>query len=132
MKKPQRKSNRGSFSAMIAIIAVSLVGLGGLVFDGGRVVSTYLEISDDAANAARIGTQQIVNIRAGEPIIDVERSHIMMSRYLLERGYQSSVFVEGIQITVSISKRVPMKVLNMFGVGYRTVTVQRTVQAVSQ
>lgn len=117
---------------MVSIIAVSLVSLGGLVFDGGRVISTYLEISDDAANAARVGSQHLTSIRAGDPVVDVERSHRAMSQYLLERGHQSSVFVNGTEITVVIRKRVPMRVLHMFGVSSREVSVQRTVQAIAQ
>jgi len=132
MKYVTREKHRGTFSAMIVAMAVSLIALGGLVFDGGRVVSTYLEISDDAQNAARIGSQQLTSIRAGDPVVDAVVGHREMAKYLQQRGYQSSVYIDGAQITVAINARVQMKVLNLFGIGSRNVKVTRTVQAVSQ
>jgi hypothetical protein len=132
MKSRKRRKDRGSFSAFMVIMIVSLVGLSGLVFDGGRMIGVYLEISDDAQNAARIGTQNITSIRAGEPTIDSGRAHYDMSQFLQEHGHDASVFVTGDEITVEIRKYVPMKVLGLFGVAGRTVSVRRIVQAVSQ
>jgi hypothetical protein len=76
-----RHQQRGSFSAFMVIMIVSLVALSGLVFDGGRIIGAYLEMSDDAQNTARIGTQNIVSIRAGEPEIDPAQAHQDMSNY---------------------------------------------------
>jgi hypothetical protein len=117
---------------MIVVIIVSLIALSGLVLDGGRLVAAYLEISDDAQNAGRIGTQQLVSIRAGDPIVDFAIGHREMSRYLQEHGHNATVYVDGAEVTVVITKRVNMTILSMFGVSSRTVRVQRTVQAVSQ
>lgn len=116
----------------MVIMIVSLVALSGLVFDGGRVVSTYLEISDDAQNAARIGTQNLVSIRVGDPEIDPAQAHRDISEFLRQQGHDASVYVAKESITVEIRKHVPMRVLNMFGVTGRTISVRRTVQAVSQ
>jgi len=127
-----RESQRGSFSALLVVIIASLISLGGLVFDGGRMVATYLEISDDAQNAGRIGAQHIVNVRANEPRIDAEIAHRYMSEYLRQRGHNAKVFVSGGDITVEISTYVPSTVLQMFGVQGRTVSVRRTVHAVAQ
>lgn len=131
-KYGNHQRQRGSFSAFMVIMIVSLVALSGLVFDGGRIVGTYLEMSDDAQNAARVGSQNLVSIRAGEPSIDSGRAHHDMSVYLQERGHDASVFVTPSEITVEIRKYVPMRVLNMFGVSGRTISVRRTVQAVAQ
>jgi hypothetical protein len=122
---------RGTFSAFFVVIIVSLISLAGLVLDGGRMVATYLEISDDAQNAGRVGVQHITNIRAGQPRIDPERAHREMSDYLQQRGHNSSVFVSESEIVVEIRSYVPTTVLQMFGVRGRTVTVRRTVQAVA-
>ena len=128
---PQHRQ-RGSFSAFIVIIIVSLTALSGLVFDGGRIVGTYLEMSDDAQNAARIGTQNLVSIRDGDPEIDPAQAHRDMFEYLQQQGHDASVYFSKDSITVTIRKHVSMRVLNLFGISGRTVSVQRTVQMVSQ
>lgn len=132
MSCTSRRRQRGSFSAFMVIMIVSLVALSGLVFDGGRLVGTYLEMSDDAQNAARIGTQSLVSIRAGDPEIDPAQAHRGMSNYLKQQGHDASVYVTEESITVEIRKHVPMRVLNMFGISGRTISVQRTVYMVSQ
>jgi hypothetical protein len=111
---------------------MSLFGLSGLVFDGGRVVGAYLEISDDAQNAARIGTQNLVSIRAGQPSIDAAQAHKDISQFLQQRGHSASVYVSAGSITVEIRKHVPMRILNVFGISGRTISVRRTVEAVAQ
>lgn len=128
----RRCHQRGSFSAFMVILTVSLIGMSGLVFDGGRVISAYLDISDDAQNAARLGTQNLISIRAGSPEIHPAQAHEDMSEYLRQRGHDASVFVSTNSITVEIRKRVSMRVLNMFGVSSRIISVRRTVQAVAQ
>lgn len=132
MNHLSRRRQRGSFSAFMVIIIVALVALSGLVFDGGRLVGTYLEISDDAQNAARIGSQSLVSIRAGDPEIDSAQAHREMSEHLRQQGHNASVYVSKRSITVEIRKYVPMRVLNMFGISGRTISVQRTVQVISQ
>ena len=127
-----RHQQRGSFSAFMVIMIVSLVALSGLVFDGGRIIGAYLEMSDDAQNTARIGTQNIVSIRAGEPEIDPAQAHQDMSNYLQQQGHDASVYVTKESITVEIRKYVSMRVLNMFGISGRTISVWRTAQMVSQ
>ena len=62
--------NRGSLSAIVVCLVMATMSLAGLAYDGGRVVSTYMEMSDAAQNAARLGGQQIVGIREGNPRID--------------------------------------------------------------
>lgn len=116
----------------MVVMIVSLVALSGLVFDGGRIIGAYLEMSDDAQNAARIGTQNIVSIRAGEPEIDPAQAHQDMSNYLQQQGHDASVYVTKESITVEIRKYVSMRVLNMFGISGRTISVRRTAQMVSQ
>lgn len=111
---------------------MSLVALVGLVFDGGRIIGTYLEMSDDAQNAARIGTQNLVSIRSGDPEIDPAQAHRDMSDYLQQQGHDAFVYVSKESITVEIRKHVSMRVLNLFGISGRTISVQRTVQMVSQ
>jgi hypothetical protein len=127
-----RHQQRGSFSAFMVIMIVSLVALSGLVFDGGRIIGAYLEMSDDAQNTARIGTQNIVSIRAGEPEIDPAQAHQDMSNYLQQQGHDATVYVTKESITVEIRKYVSMRVLNMFGISGRTISVRRTAQMVSQ
>lgn len=50
-----KRKNKGSLSAMVVCLVMATMSLAGLAYDGGRVVSTYMEMSDAAQNAARLG-----------------------------------------------------------------------------
>jgi hypothetical protein len=53
---------KGSISGLFVCLVVGLLSITALVFDGGKVVQTYDELSTLAADTARIGGQQIVGI----------------------------------------------------------------------
>jgi len=58
-------TQRGSISALVVCLVISAIAVVGISYDGGRVVSSYVELSDVAQNAARIGAQHVVGIREG-------------------------------------------------------------------
>ena len=104
--------------------------IGRLAYDGGRVVSSYMEISDAAQNAARLGGQQIVGIREGNPRIDEDLATSAMRAYLVAHGLAGNFDIQGTRATVVVSTKIPMRILGIIGVGERTIRVNRTVDVV--
>ena len=122
--------NRGSVSAMVVCLITATMSLAGLAYDGGRVVSTYMQMSDAAQNAARLGGQQLVGIRNGHPHIDEGLATSAMRAYLVVRGLTGSFDIQGTRATVVVSTKVPMRILWIIGVGERAIRVNRTVDVV--
>lgn len=122
--------NRGSLSAMVVCLVMTTMSLAGLAYDGGRVVSTYMEMSDAAQNAARLGGQQIIGIRDGHPHIDKEVATSAMRAYLAARGLTGNFDIQGTKATVGVSTKIPMRILGIIGIGERTIRVNRTVDVV--
>ena len=122
--------NRGSVSAMVVCLITATMSLAGLAYDGGRVVSTYMQMSDAAQNAARLGGQQLVGIRNGHPHIDEGLATSAMRAYLVVRGLTGSFDIQGTRATVVVSTKVPMRILGIIGVGERAIRVNRTVDVV--
>jgi len=124
-------SSRGSVSAFVVCLFLGMVALVGLAYDGGRVSSRYGELSDLAANAARIGAQQVNGIRAGEPRIDPEGARAAAARFLARRNLPSRIVVQGDRITVSVRTIVPMRILSLLGVTERSISVTRSAELVA-
>ena len=119
--------NRGSLSALVVCLVMATMSLAGLAYDGGRVVSRYMEISDAAQNAARLGGQQIVGIREGNPRIDEDLATSAMRAYLVTHGLTGIFDIQGTRTTVTVSTKISMRILGIIGVGERTIRVNRTV-----
>ena len=124
------RKNQGSLSAVMVCLVMATMALTGLAYDGGRVVSSYMEISDAAQNAARLGGQQLVGIRGGNPHIDEDLATSAMRAYLVARGLTGKFDVQGTKATVEVFKKVPMQILGIVGIGERTIRVIRTVDVV--
>ena len=122
---------QGSISAFVVCLLFGLTALTGLVFDGGRVVTEYADISDIAENAARIGCQQISGIRVGTPYVDQTRAENEISNFLNSYGVHGEVRVFGGGASVTIQKVVSMKLLSLIGIRNRTITITRSANVVS-
>jgi hypothetical protein len=109
---------------------MTTMALTGLAYDGGRVVSAYIEVSDTAQNAARLGGQQLVGIRSGHPHIDEDLAISAMRAYLVAHGLTGKFHVQGTKATVEIFQKVPMQILGIVGIGERTIRVIRTADVV--
>ena len=115
---------------MMVCVVMATMSLAGLAYDGGRVVSMYMEMSDTAQNAARLGGQQLVGIRSGHPRIDEDLATSAMRAYLVARGLTGKFDVQGAKATVEVSQKVQMRILGIIGIGDRTIRVIRTVDVV--
>lgn len=115
---------------MMVCLVMATMSLAGLAYDGGRVVSAYMAMSDVAQNAARLGGQQIVGIRDGHPHIDEDLATSAMRAYLVARGLTGKFEIQGTKATVEVAQKVPMRILGIIGIGNRTIRVIRTVDVV--
>lgn len=129
-RRGRGREARGSLSAFVVSIAMTMLCLVGLAFDGGRVVASYVETADAAAGAARMGDQFVVGIRVGHPRIDESAGRRAVRVYLAARGLAGETIVSGRTVSVRVSRVVPMVVLSLFGVGQRTVSVTRTAELI--
>ena len=117
--------SRGSISALVVCLVMGFVSLAGLAFDGGRAIDTYVEASDVAQNAARLGAQQLVGIRSNRPRIDAQASQRLMQSFVSSHDMNASYVIDGTTAQVTIERQVPMRILGLFGIGNRTVRVTR-------
>jgi hypothetical protein len=124
------REDRGSISALVVCLVMGFVALAGLAFDGGQVVDTYVEISDVAQNAARLGAQQLVGFRSNNPHIDESSSTRLMQEFVHSYGLNATYVIDGTRATVTIEKRVPVRILGVFGIGSRHVCVTRVVDII--
>lgn len=122
--------SRGSVSALVVCLVMGFISLAGLAFDGGRVIDTYVEVSDVAQNAARLGAQQLVGIRSNRPHIDADASKRLMQSFASSHGMNASFDIDGTTAQVTIERRVSMRILGLFGIGSRRVRVTRTADIV--
>ncbi len=121
---------RGSVSAFVAVIAVALVMVAGMAYDGGQIVAAQATARDLAAAAARAGAQELDldSLRAsGEPALDPARAIDAVEAFLAQAGSTGTAVVEGASVTVTVHVRQPMRILP---VPDRTVTATDTATAV--
>lgn len=127
--RPATSTERGSISAFMAVIAVALIMVTGLVYDGGQVLATQASASDLAANAARAGAQEIDldALRASGTIrLHPERAAAAAEAFLTARDANGSASVEGATITVTVTAHTTMRILPLPA---RTVRVSDTATA---
>jgi len=110
----------------VVCLVISAIAVVGISYDGGRVVSSYVELSDIAQNAARIGAQHVVGIREGEPRVSRSASVDAMEGFLRGERVTGYFTVSSRSITVKVTRNVPMRVLGVVGVHWRTITVTRS------
>lgn len=127
----RRNSDRGSVSALVAVVAVGLVMVAGLAYDGGQIVTAQATARDLAANAARAGAQEVDldEVRSsGQAVLHPDRATTAALDYLAATGYASTITVDGPTITVSVHVVQPMRILPLPD---RTVTATDTATAVT-
>jgi len=123
------RSESGSLSAFVAVVAVALVMVAGMAYDGGEIVTAQATARDLASSAARAGAQEIDvdAARSGDgPLLDPDRAVAAAMDFLAAAGERGSARVDGAAITVTVSLRQPMRILP---VGERTVTAVDTATA---
>lgn len=123
---PRQAQSRGSVTGFVVCSIAMLIACAGLAFDGGRMIAAYVRASDIAENAARAGSQVVVGIRAGNPQLNITRARQQAQRFLSSAGATGTVRVETRRVEVRVTSSVHMKILGLFGVGDKVVSVSRS------
>jgi len=120
------RSEEGLVSALVVALAGTFIACAALALDGGRLIATYVQISDHAGNAARRGVQEVTSLRSGDPIVDGDRARQAVRQYLSLNGLSGDVIAEERAVTVTVTATVRMSILGVIGVGDQSVSVHRT------
>ena len=116
----------GVVSAFVVGLMMTFIVCAAFGVDGGRLVATRLELADHAENAARIGAQEITDLRSGSPKIDQNLAQRSSTTYLGDQDLNFSVSVSSNSVTVTAIREVEMTLLKLFGVRNHTISVTRT------
>ncbi len=122
----------GSISAFVAVVAVALVMVAGMAYDGGQVISAHNAARNDAEQAARAGAQQIdlTHLRkTNEPRLDSPKAESAALDYLAQTGSTGTVAVTDASVTVTVTRVQPLRILPGAD---RTITVTETATAVEE
>ena len=122
----------GSITAFVAVVAIALVMVAGMAYDGGQVISAHNAARNDAEQAARAGAQQIdlTHLRkTNEPRLDSAKAESTALDYLAQTGSTGTVAVTDASVTVTVTRVQPLRILPGAD---RTITVTETATAVEE
>ena len=127
-----RRDERGAVTGMFAVLAVALLALGALVFDGSQILTARREANNLARQAARAGAQALdeSSVRAGTPTLDPLAAEAAARAYLdLEGIVPTAVTVNGdvVEVTIQLVQETPL--LALVGIEDRTVTATAAARA---
>lgn len=126
------RDERGQVTAFVAVFAVALLAVAGLVIDGGAVLAAKRRAISEAEGAARAGAQMLAPaaLHQGEARPDPAGATVAAEAFLAKAGHQGTVAVDGDTVVVSVSFRRPMLVLGIGGLASVTVTGEGAARAV--
>ena len=116
---------RGAVTAFVVTFTVALLGVAGLVADGGFVLAAYRQAADEAEAAARAGTQALDEsaLRGGGTVaLDPDAAQARALDYLAATGHRGRVDVTSDTVRVEVSFERDLTLLRMFGLGPVTVS----------
>lgn len=125
-----RSADRGSVSAFVVMLVTTFLVCAGLAVDGARLVAAHVSAADHAENAARVGAQEVVQIRAGAPQLDPARAAAAAHAYLRARGRHGTVAVTSTRITVTVTEHREFGLLSLVGISGRSTTATRSADPV--
>ena len=118
-------TENGVISAFVVGLMMTFIVCAGLGVDGGRLVAIRLELADHAENAARVGAQELTELRSGEPKIDESQAQSSVSNYLALHDLDGEVVTTSNSVTVTVSQEVEMTLLQLFGATNHLLSVTR-------
>lgn len=118
--------DEGSITALVVVLAMTFVACAGLAIDGGRLVAAKVELGDHAENAARAGAQEVTSLRSGSIEINEPQAVYAAEEYLSAHGVDGDVQIQNNDVTIRVSRHIPMTLLSLFGVSGKTLSAQRS------
>lgn len=127
-----RRDDRGSITALVVGLVMTFIACAGLAVDGGRLVTAKVRVSDRAENAARLGAQAVTNLRLGVPVVEERRAIRIAGDFLRSLGASGSVDANRFEVCVTIREEVEMTLLDLVGVGSRSVGGRRCARPIME
>ena len=130
--RSSRRREEGQVTGMMAILAVALLALGALVFDGGQILTARREANNLARQAARAGAQQldIAQARTGTFTLNPGAAEAAARAYLAAHDVTpADVIVTGDTVEVTVTLVQPTPLLAILGIEERTVTAVGSARA---
>ena len=124
-----KANENGGLTVFMAVVAVGLMSLLGLVVDGGRAISEQQTLSMEAEQAARAGAGQLSEKGLRDSTLNIDPPSAMRSaqEYLARVGVSGTVGIVGQSVTVKISSKCPSDILGLVGVAGIEVRATSTV-----
>lgn len=119
------RDESGQATAMWAVLVLAMLALGGLVYDGGQILTARRDASNAARQAARAGAQELSeqSLRAGGAVLDPVAADRAVREYLARQEMApDSVVVTGTTVTVTVTVTRPALLLGIVGIESRTVS----------
>jgi Flp pilus assembly protein TadG len=125
------RRQEGSISAFLALFALALFALMGLVLDGGSAMNAQQAAYDEAEQAARAGAGalSVDGLRVGSVAIDTQAAIAAAEAYTVSSGHPGTASVADGKVTVNVRYRIPTSILGIVGVS--TLSVSATASAVN-
>ena len=120
-------------TAFVAVFAVALIAVAGLVVDGGYMLAGRRAAFDEAEAAARAGAQAIDEDslrRGGSVVVQPDEARQRVADYLAGTGHEGTVEVNGDSVTVHVRVIQQPIILGLFGVGPVTLEASGTAHGV--
>jgi Flp pilus assembly protein TadG len=121
--------DRGSVSLLAVVVAIGLIVMIGLVYDGGRALAAHERAAGIAGEAARAGANEldIEYLRAtGIARLDPTAAQAAASNWIAAAGQDGTVTASTTEITVAIAIDTPAQLLAAVGIDTITVDAEAT------
>lgn len=125
-------NDQGTVTAFVAVVAIALVMVAGMAYDGGQIIAAQGRARSDASKAARAGAQEIdvAALRSsGQRVLDPSAARASAEAYLADVGTTGTVTTDGPNITVTVTLTQPMRILPGAD---RTIVATETVSALDE
>ncbi len=123
-------SEDGTIAVFVAVLAIALIAVAGLAYDGGQIITATARARDVAGAAARAGAQQLdpSEVHAGRGHLDPVAAHQRATTFLAAAGTGGAVTVDDVQVRVTVTVTQPMRILPLPD---RVITVTGTSNVIS-
>ncbi|MCF2531165.1 pilus assembly protein TadG-related protein [Yinghuangia soli] len=122
----------GQVTAFVVALVSTLILCAGLVLDGGLALAAKVDAMDAAQEAARAGTQPVDprGLRGSAPFaLEPAKARQAAIASLTAAGYQGTVNVVGLRVTVRVTHEQRTQLLSLAGIRTIQVTAVATAEA---
>ncbi|MGH3498931.1 MAG: pilus assembly protein TadG-related protein [Nocardioidaceae bacterium] len=133
LDRGRRRDERGSISVWMIASALALIGIAGIGTDLSGQVHTKQHAQDVAAQAARVGAEQVSSdvVTGTQASVNLVAARNAAQQYLQAAGLNGSVnIVNGTTIEVKTSETYDTTFLGLLGISHLTVTGDATAQLI--